>query len=538
MTFRLRIIGGIAAALITTAASARASELPSRVDVRADRLSFYPYQNQTLLAGEGHVTVREGARTIEGDTLRYDVINNKVLVTGNVKVRDRARVIAAEAYALDLPSGNAEVLQIGDVPTTFSIHDDDATTAKEGPPSKDAFAQIDIDNAKPYIKSKHAIVTPGAGLRMSPADFPTPIGPAMRLPTFLYTLVQNNNIAQTSLPGSTFDQPLNLTSSPGSVLAAHLRYDSYYGPTIGFDEHLVNGDKSYAVISAVPFRNRQVDLLAYEQIRSGLQQTLNLTHTIGQYPYNNVAYKLQNTGRSETLTFQSTLSNADNSVGLDLATISHDVGHYFTYQMHTGYSYNHNYEAYPEANDFRTTFGANLSAPSVNIKGTTFDERYLYNYTAYDYPHQLTDSTAYFGASHQFPNISLTGNVQFEQTDDRFRDVDVTDRALGLPDPTTDYLAPDGTYYPGYFAYAGLSTLRQYQSSATFGTHGDNKTIVTMTYTHDFPQFHGYGRPPLTAQLEIVRRITPTIRIDVGRSYTFGWDGRYLSPQYTFSISP
>ena len=533
-----RILAGIAAAFITTAASACANELPSKVDVRADHVAFYPYQNETLLAAEGHVVIHEGSRIILGDALRYDVLGNKLLVTGDVKVQNRVNAVGAAAYALDLPSGNAEVLQIDDVPKTFSIHDDDATTAKDGPPAKDAFAQPDINNTKPYIKSRHAIVTPGAGVRMTPAEFPTPVGPSVPLPTFLYTLVQNSNITQTSLPGSTFDQPLNLTSSPGSILAAHLRYDSYYGPTIGFDEHLVDGDKSYAVISAVPFRDRQIDALAFQQIRSGLQQTLRLSHTIGAYPFTSVSYKLQNTGKLETLTLQSDLNNADNDLGLDLATISHDVGHYFTYQAHAGYSYNHNFESFPEPNDFRKILGGNISAPIVNIKGTSFDERYTYTYTAYDYPHQLSDGTAYFDFSHSFRNVLVNGSVSFEQIDDRFRDVDVTDRALGLPDPTTDYTAPDGTYYPGYFAFAGLSTNRTYQSSAQFGTTGDNHATVTMTYTHDFPQYHGFGRPPLTAMLEVRRRITSNILIDVARSYTFGWDGRYLSPQYSFSISP
>jgi lipopolysaccharide export system protein LptA len=532
-----RCLFAIAAALLATATRARASELPSRVDIRADRIAFYPYQNQTLLAAEGHVTIREGSRTLSADSMRYDIINNKLLLTGNVHVANRKRDLDAAAYALDLKSGSAEVLKLDDVPATYAVHDDDEASAVEGAPPKDAFAQLDIDGVRPYIKSRHAIVTPGAGLRMTPADFPTPAGPSMRLPTFLYTIVQNTNITRSSLPGSTFDQPLNLTTSPGSLLAAHLRYDSTYGPTLGFDERLVDNNKSYFVASVLPLRDKQIDAIGFESIRPGLQQTINVEHTIGLYPFTSISYKLQDTGRYTTQTFQTDLNNADNDLGFNVSTIQHDVGHLFTYQLNTGYSYNHNYEAYPVANDFRKTIGGYAYLPTQHFMGTTFDEEYNYTYTAYDYPHQLSDGTLTLKTGHRYKNIQLTGTVSFEQTDDRFRSPAVAMEALGLPDPTTDYHAPDGTYYPGFFAFAGLSTYRTYSGSATFNGRGDNRVVFTLTHTDDFPQFHGYGRPPLTATLDVTRRISQLLRVEVSRSYTFGWDRLYLSPQYYFAVS-
>jgi hypothetical protein len=538
MTARALVPVLVAAALIGTAAFARASELPSHVDVRADRVSFFPYQNETLLSAEGHVVVHEGSRTIQGDALRYDVINNKLLVTGKVRIVNGTRDLIAAAYALDLPSGNAEVLRIADVPATYAVHDDDLAGGTEGPPPTDAFKQLDIDGVTPYIRSRHAIVTPGAGVRMSPADFPTPAGPAVRLPTFLYTIVQNRNITQTSLPGSTFDQPFNLVGSPGSLLAAHVRYDSYYGPTIGFDERLVDADKSYAVVSVIPFRDRTINAIAFEAIRPGLQQTFSINHTFGPYPYTSATYRLQNTSKLTTQTFQTDLNGTSNDIGLDLATISHDVGHYFTYNAHVGYSYDHTLYGFPVENDFRKILGGTVQAPSFALDGTSFDERYDYSYTAYDYPHQLSDGTATFRVSRNVRRVLLTGSVSFEQTDDRYRDPEVSAEALGLPDPTTAYYAPDGTLYPGYFAFAGLSTYRTYQASATFNGPGDNRTQFTLVHTADFPQYHGFGRPPYTATLDVTRRISQQLRIELARSYTFGWDGRYLSPQYSLSISP
>jgi hypothetical protein len=83
-----------------------------------------------------------------------------------------------------------------------------------------------------------------------------------------------------------------------------------------------------------------------------------------------------------------------------------------------------------------------------------------------------------------------------------------------------------------------LSTYRSYELQTTVNGRGDNRVQFTFYYDHDFPQYQGYGRAPFQASIDIVRRITPSLRIEVGRTYSFGWDGQYLSPQYTFAISP
>ena len=301
---------------------------------------------------------------------------------------------------------------------------------------------------------------------------------------------------------------------------------------------MVDNDKSYAVVSVIPFRDRYINAIAFEAIRPGMQQTISFSHSLGAYPYTSATYRLQNTGKLTTQTFQTDLSGASNDIGLDLATIPHDVGHYFSYNAHAGYSYNHTFDGFPVANDFRKILGGTVQAPSFALRGTSFDERYDYSYTAYDYPHQLSDGTATFRVSRNYKRVLLTGSVSFEQTDDRFRDQDVANTALGLPDPTTDYYAPDGTIFPGYFAFAGLSTYRTYQATANISGQGDNRTQITLVHTADFPQYHGLGRPPFTATLDVTRRISQQLRIELARSYTFGWDGRYLSPQYSLSLSP
>jgi hypothetical protein len=535
----VRTLALAAVALVATYGVAASEGLPSKVDVRGDRISFFPYTNETLLSGEGNVVVRTGSRTISCDALRWDLLKNRITATGHVHVTGGPTPLSGAVYVRDLTNGNGYLMTVDPVPATYALHDDDLTTAREGPAPAKLFDSVDLDGQRPYMRSHHAIVTPGAGVRMNPAEFPTGAGPTVSLPTYLYTLVQNQFIAYSAAPATSFDQPFSLFGSPNSLTAAHLRYDSYNGFTEAFDEHLVDGNRAYLVTSVLPFRDKQFDLLAYQVIRPGLQQTVTASHTFGAYPQNILTYRLQESGKLFTQTLLLNEFTASNSAELDFGTYEHDIKHLFGYQFRASYGYDHNYAGFPQSNDFRIGADGIITSPSLSIAGVSLTAKYEYGITSYDYPHEVTTGTTTLTADRQFSHaVNLFAQVQFEQNDNRYRNLAVGQVALGLPPQGTPFTLPDGEPYLGYYAYAGLNTYRSYEMQGTFNGRGDNRVQLTFYYNHDFPQFNGFGRPPYFATIDIVRRITPSLRIELGRSYSFGWAGQYLSPQYTFGISP
>jgi hypothetical protein len=535
----VRTIAALAVAFLATAGSASAEGLPSKVDVRGDRVSFFPYTNETLLAGEGNVVVRTGTRTITCDALRWDLQKNRLTATGHVHVSGGAAPFDGAAYVRDLKNGDGYLMSVDPVPATFALHNDDMATATEGPPPAKTFDAVDLDGQRPFMRSRHAIVTPGAAIRMSPAQFPTGAGPALTIPTYLYTLVQNQSIALSAAPSTSFDQPYSLFGSPNSLTAAHIRYDSYNGVTEAIDEHLVDGNRAYFVTSVLPFRDKQFDLLAYQVLVPGLQQTLTGSHTFGADPQNVLTYRLQESGKLLTQTLTYNQFDASNSAEFDLGTYEHDIKHIFGYQLKTSYGYDHNYAGFPYSNDFRLGADGIVIAPPFSLGGVAMTAKYEYGITGYDYPHELTTGTTTFTADRKVnPAVNLFAQVQIEQYDNRFRDLSVGRIALGLPTAGDPTLTPDGEPYLGYYAYAGLTTYRSYELQSTLNGRGDNRVQLTFYYTHDFPQYNGFGRPPYYATIDIVRRISPSLRIEIGRSYSFGWAGQYLSPQYTFGISP
>jgi len=537
---RLVRSAAVVAAVLAGTGAARAGGLPSKIDVRADGIDFFPYANAALLAATGHVVLREGSRMLEADAVRVDLYRNRLLASGHVRVLGGPRPLDATAYALDLATGRATLLRASPVPATFAVRDDDPASAVEEPAPADTFEAADLDGQRPYMRSRHALVTPNAGVRMSPAEFPTGAGPSLTLPTFLYTLVQNQHINYSAAPAASFDQPYSLFGSPASLTAAHLRYDGTNGVTLGLDTHLVEGNRAYFVASLLPFWDRQIDWLSFQQLRPGVQQQLSGFATFGAFANQSIQYQLQHSGTFLKETFSAGQFDSSNSGQLVASTYEHDVGHYFGYQLHAGYGYDHNAGGYPFNNDFRKDLGAELLAPDFRLLGTPIGTRYDYDNTLYSYPHQILTGTLTVSAGRAVTRaLRVFAQVQFQQSDDRYRDPAVAAYALGLPDPALPYYAPDGTPWPGYFSYAGESTYRTYELDATFqGRKPDDRIEITLYHTRDFPQFHGFGRAPYALSLDVTRRIAPELRVELGRSYDFGWGGRYLSPQYSFSVGP
>jgi len=537
-------LGGIVAVALAmlagTTSPGHANEPTPRVDVRADTIAFYPSGRQALLSAHGHAVVRVAARTIEADAVRYDISAGVLTASGNVHVSGRGDTLAAAVYRLELASDRAYLIRPDPLPATLELQGDETATAREAAAPPGTFDLVDLDEQRPYVRSRHAVVVPAAGVRLTPAQFPTGAGIAPSLPTYLYTLVSDPNIAQSAGPGASFDQPYNLFGSANSLTAAHLRYDSPGGFTGSLDTRFVDGARAYAVTSLVPLRDRRADVVAFAQLRPGLQHTFLGSHGFGPYAFTSLDYRLQATGPSAIVSFSAGEFNTSNRVELALSTIAHDVGHYFSYQLRAAYGRDHELYGYPFANAYRTTLGGYIAPPGIALAGTILSARYDYRATAYDYARRSTSAAVTLTGARRFPHgIGLFARVVFDQANERYRDAAVAARALALPDRSRPYFAPDGTLFSGYFAYAGLRTDRTYELATTFaGRASEDRVAVTLTHTRDFPQSFGYGRPPFVASVAVTRRLTRTIRIDLGRAYAFGWNGRYLSPRYTFAISP
>lgn len=504
--------------------------LPKNVDVRADAIAFFP--SRSLLAADGAVRVRFAGRSIEADGLRFDLGSNRLLFAGNVRVLASTAAPYA-AYHVELASGEAYALSLDPQPESRHIApggESSIETAPEG-----VYDVVDVTDERPYIRTRHASVTPNVNVRFSPADFTTGTAFVARSPMYLYTFGSNALFGTNALPSTTFDQPYALFGNGHTLVAAHFRYDSRVGTEIGFDDHLVDNEQRYAVLSYLPLRSKRADLVTYRQLGATLTENVSAFALPGTAA---ALYALQQSGRVANTRFAFAQSNGRLSTDLTLTSNTRYIGNLLGYRLQTGYGYDRDAQMTPFPHEFRTTVGGSLLSP-YGLRGpfhTEFSANYDVSSTSYDYGHQsATQATTFTLIGRPRGGLSFSTYAQFQQSSNRY--AWNAAEFLGLPDPTQPFTAPDGSPYPGYFAYEGLSTLRTYAGTLTFTPHPPFRLDLSLVHARDFPQFGGFGRPPLSATLTVQSPLGSRLLMIYGRTYTFGWGGQYLVPQYTFSLT-
>jgi hypothetical protein len=523
------IVSCVAAIALTR--SAAVAGLPKRFDVRATAIAFYPAAS--LLAADGNVHVRSGNRTIDADHVRIDLQKNRILATGNVRVHSATHDLKAAVYAFDPAQDRATLIEIGDTTSATLLVQGDADPIL-GKAAPGTFETPDVGGVRPYIKTRHAVVTPNANVRFTPALFPTGIGKDVPSPSYMYTFVSNSSFSQSSLPPVSFDQPYGLFGTPNSLLAAHLRLDAHGGSGVALDEHLVDSDRAYLVTSFIPTGGTRTDLTSFQKMNKFLNQTLNGTY---ERDYGQLAYAINDTGKLFATKEAISIGNGDFVDDVSVTTFDHEVKHLIAYRMSADYGYDHFPSQLPFVDDFRTTLNAFLSTPSGwhGPLHTDLTVNYTVQSTTYSYPHQLFSGTVLGSLSKSLKNgLNLNVSASFAQIASRY--ADSLKYVLGLPNPADPYYAPDGTLYPGYFAYQGIGTQRTYALAGSYAPNPRLNTQFSLTYADDFPQFHGLGRPPLSAFLDVRFPIAANLSLEYGRTYVFGWGGQRFTPYYTLTV--
>ncbi|MEO6991576.1 MAG: hypothetical protein ABI346_05655 [Candidatus Baltobacteraceae bacterium] len=502
-----------------------------RVDVRAAHVEMYIYP--LALRARGGVVVRIGGRTISADEITYDLNKNHLIARGDVRVANGTGTLDAIAYALDVPQDDATLVRVGNLPATYHVRGGDAGVPREGPPEAGTFATPDFSSSRPYLRGPHAVLTPNVGVRFTPVRVATEAGGAyVPSPTFLYAFATNPSFTAQALPGATFDQPYNIVGSAHSLLAAHVRYDTVAGATVGFDEHLVAGTKAYAVGSVLPFVSRgRFDLNAFEQLTSTLTQQLQGTHFAGN---DYAQYQLALNARKSTTSLVLQQSGGTQTDDLRIRSVFRQLGRLFNYQLTAGVGYDRSPGMLPYNADFRTTLEAYLETPSLHGPfRTTLQPSVDFATSIYNFPRQRGSQTYRVAVSRSVsPALSFFGYAQIVQNYDRYRD------NLRFFYPAAPITLPDGTTYFGYAAYAGTGTQRSYSLSATYQPNPAFNLVLAYTHERDFPQFDGYGAPPYSLSFDVRVRPARLPAFEFGRTYVFGWGGRAFAPYYTLGISP
>ncbi|MGH7757309.1 MAG: hypothetical protein ACREM8_13640, partial [Vulcanimicrobiaceae bacterium] len=385
-----------------------------------------------------------------------------------------------------------------------------------------------------FIRSSHAIVRPQVNVRMVPARFHT-AGRLVTSPGYLYTFSSNAFFAQNPLPPVTFDQPLGISGNEHSLLSAHLRYDTIAGAGVAFTEHLADAQRADVVFGLEPFHGGRLDVFGTQTLTHSLTQQLIGDALPGT---RFVSYSLQHSEAYTTTRFAFTQFNGSQTDDVSISSFDREIGRIGSYRLGVDYGFDRFAGGLPFATEFRTTLNGTLASPPLRGPfGSNLGLRYDLSSTTYDYGHQLFSGTLTTTLDRALQHgLYLSASAAIAAIDSRYGSN--ADQLLNLPPPGTPYFAPDGTPFPGYFAYRGLATQRTYALTVTDNPRPDLSVALGFTYANDFPQFHGLGRPPLTANLYVRVRVAPSVALQFSRSYLFGWAGTYFSPAYSLQVFP
>ncbi|MFN2459922.1 MAG: hypothetical protein ABR591_04475 [Candidatus Velthaea sp.] len=506
-------------------------------DVRAASLLFFSDVLAIVARTDATITTRDGM-VLTGNAAYVDLVHDRILVDGAATARTAARSVHGDAIAYDVDAGTVDVL--------------DATSgARRGPPALTQFAQTpiesdrfafpDIEDRRTYIRSRHAAVTPHANARFAPAVFPTSPG-ALPVPSYLYTFAANAGFGANALGGATFDQPYGIAGGSTSLLAAHFRYEDGVGATFALDDHHVYGDNAYVVTSVdSPLRtDRVAQLTAYQ--RMGPRFSHSFT-AVANRQAGSGAYSL--TGAFGRASAEFDLSRFGPVTSLDLSARTPDIpllgGAHARLRADAGFDAAPGgiLSVLPDRANYATVWrhGVDIFAATPVVRApfrTDFAVTVDVARTWFAFPHHHDTLSGSATLSKRFsPSFTLIGAYTAAFSYDIFPNA----QALFFPTPRTPLVAPDGTPWPGFAAFTGASMTRGYTLDA-FLTPAPNTSVrVTAAYATDFPQFHGFGRPPLELRFDARFRPLPNVGIDVGRGYDFDWAGRRFT-RWTFSVLP
>jgi len=514
-----RIATAAAAAVGFALAVTAAADAAAMVRLQASDIEFFA--GPLSIVARGGVAIDAGnAGSGHADAAYVDLRKNRLVLAGHARLGTHA----GDALAVDLDRGRIATLSVED-------------GASEG--------EFDFPDADPrgiFIRAHRATIVPHANVRFSPASFPTSVG-APPVPSYLYTFASNSGFAAQSLPGASFDQPYGLFGSPSSLVAAHLRYVQGTGADIAVDNHIVDGNRSFLVtsIDAPESSTRLLGLNGYRRLGSRYTAELDgaanaqtfFLHTGETAAFGPAGARLDSSifsggGASSDLT----LRGPDRPLGFGLTyRLQGDIGVQYQRggvlaQLPDAASYtvlwHHGLDFFVATPQYRLPLHVTLNA--------TFDA----GETWYAFPHANGTFSVTGTATRRFGPLTLTGIYAQSENLVTFGVL----QGLFFPTPSTVYITPDGTPFPGLTAFSGATTARLAQLGLQLVTSPSTTYRVTYAHTDDFPQYHGYGRPIDSVGLDVRFRLAPNIGLDVGRSYDFAWGGTRWVPAWSFAILP
>ncbi|PZR60824.1 MAG: hypothetical protein DLM53_10740 [Candidatus Eremiobacter antarcticus] len=507
-----------------------AAVLHPTVSVQGAVVTFYA-GHLVLDARAGSLS--DGVLTVTADRIIVDLRANRYVAAGSVTVLG-SRSAHGDALGMDLLSHRGVLISSGAATQKLYLDGASMPLAQNSEvPGRGAAAQPadplslpDVGTEQPYAVAPSAVAHLGADVRLRRVRVLVPGGQTVPLPSYVYTFSTDSGYVVSNVNAGAEDLPIYFGSTPNSIQGAHFFYNPLVKLGIGFDDHIVFGQRAYDLISLSPVNGptKTFNVTWQQHINDHASQTFFSSTTTGIGTSDN--YDVRDSIHRSFL--ELTASQFRGNHGSTLAWQSYDqpLGATASSSVYFHLRSEYGYQHVPEEFSF-APFAFDAVLPR------TVFHKAVEGYIA-SQPWRLNPSTS-LG-----PSIDVraeTDTLPHRQTSETYI---VTLQHRWTRDILTTVSASETPILDRYPSVAtGYRTHFSEQTVQVYYDRGDAFSLF-LTGVHSAARSDNPSPPavpPWTLLADVRFRVTPSLSLDLSRSYFFGYNGRRFG-SFGFQILP
>ncbi|MBC5825927.1 MAG: hypothetical protein GIX02_14120 [Candidatus Eremiobacteraeota bacterium] len=260
------------ALLLSATPPANAFTLHSAVSLNARAIEFFA--GHVVLDAQGGAAIDDGVLHVSADRIVLDLRANRYVGVGHVTLSGSP---AAEGAALgvDVLTHRAVLISVGPHAATQVVEGKQLRAAAAGDAGSEPLALPDLEGELPYAVATSAVAHAGADVRLRNAHVVVPGGRSVYLPSYVYTFSSDTGYVVNNAYGGGEDVPLYVGSTRDSIQGLHFFYNAQTKVGVGFDDHIVDGNKAYVLISLSPLNgpSKALNFTWQEHINSHASQS-------------------------------------------------------------------------------------------------------------------------------------------------------------------------------------------------------------------------------------------------------------------------
>ena len=292
------------------------------------------------------------------------------------------------------------------------------------------------------------------------------------------------------VPAAAIDYGVLVGSSRDAYAFTRLRYDRYNGGAgAGLEEHYARTDRGYVALGeTLDVNGGRWDLASYERIDDSLSQAFTGSYLSGAHTFR---YALTSSGRHGYTSLSTYQYNNYRQDDYLVSGNQRPIAHIASLRLQMDFAHDVHPGDYKGAQDFRVTPGLHLDTASLRLGAASLSASGDLGEALYNYGRAtLASDVTFWSTLPVNPHLQFSGGATFA------------------------HAAPP---FP--------STYRTYTLGETWRASDAFSLVGSLSYTHDYAQIFGQGRPEYSAAFDVRFRRRNHTGIEIGAVAPFGGVG-------------